>query len=202
MDIYTRYNRKSISDRQVDTLIGLSTGLAADGKIDQSEAEVLRNWLGQCLTAADVPLIENLYNRVCEMLSDGVLDDEESAELLSLLQSITGETSDYGEVAKSATLPLCKPSPSIDFTDRRFLFTGTFAFGNRQSCKAAVIERGGICISSVTKSLDYLIIGSYVTDSWVHQSFGRKIQKAMRYRDEGVPLCIVSEQHWIDTAGL
>jgi len=37
-----------------------------------------------------------------------------------------------------------------------------------------------------------------VTDSWIHENFGRKIEKAMKYRDEGVALAIVSEEHWAD----
>src|SRR5690606_13165451 len=37
MDIFTKYNKKSIQDRQIDTLIGLSKGLTADGKINQAE---------------------------------------------------------------------------------------------------------------------------------------------------------------------
>jgi hypothetical protein len=39
MDIFTKYNRKNIQDRQIDTLIDLSKGLLADGKVDQTEAE-------------------------------------------------------------------------------------------------------------------------------------------------------------------
>ncbi len=202
MDIYTRFNRKNISDRQIDTLIGLSTGLAADGKIDQTEAELLHNWLGQCTTAAEVPIVVNMFNRVSEMLSDGILDSEESSELLAMLQNLAGESSEFGEVPKSAGLPLCSPAPNITFPDNSFVFTGTFAFGSRKECQAVVTERLGLCASNVTKSLRYLVIGSYVTDSWVHQTFGRKIEKAMENRDRGLPISIISEQHWIESAGL
>lgn len=43
MDIFTRFNRKNIQDRQVDTLIRLSKEITADGKVEQAEAE-FRNW--------------------------------------------------------------------------------------------------------------------------------------------------------------
>lgn len=43
MDIFTKFNRKNIQDRQIDTLIGLSKGITADGKVDQSEAEYSSN---------------------------------------------------------------------------------------------------------------------------------------------------------------
>lgn len=49
---------------------------------------------------------------------------------------------------------------------------------------------GGIVAGSVNKRFNYLVISPYVTDSWAHESFGRKIEKAMEYRDSGIPLVI------------
>ncbi|WIG54912.1 MAG: hypothetical protein OJF61_000698 [Rhodanobacteraceae bacterium] len=63
MDIFTRFNRKSIDDRQIDTLIGISKGIIADGKVDQSEAEFLMSWLVQSRQASDNPVIANLLAR-------------------------------------------------------------------------------------------------------------------------------------------
>ena len=50
-------------------------------------------------------------------------------------------------------------------------------------------------------ALDYLVLGVYVTPSWAHEAFGRKIEKAMYYRDErGRDIAIVSERHWMAQA--
>lgn len=73
MDIFQRFNRKSIDDRQIDTLIGLSKGLIADGKVDQSEAEFLHSWLIQSRQTTDNPVIINLLGKVDAMLEDGAL---------------------------------------------------------------------------------------------------------------------------------
>lgn len=202
MDIFTRLNRKSIDDRQIDTLIGLSKGLLVDGKVDQAEAEFLLNWLAQSRLSTNNPVIVNLLEKVNVMLEDGVLDPEESAELLTLLQRITGEPSELGEVAKTTSLPIDDPLPSLNFPGSSFLFTGTCAFGTRKECQQAIESLGGLNVKGVTKSLDYLILGTYVTDSWIHESYGRKIEKAMDYRANGVPLLIVTEEHWIDEAGM
>lgn len=59
MDIFTKFNRNKIQDRQVDTLIGLSKGITADGKVDQAEAEFLQSWLVQN-HHTDNPIIMNL----------------------------------------------------------------------------------------------------------------------------------------------
>jgi len=202
MEMFTKFNRKDIQDRQIDTLIGLSKGLSADGKIDQTEAEFLLSWLIQAKQSTTNPIIENLLNKVSVMLEDGILDAEESAELLAILRTITGEASEIGEFAKTTSLPIDHPLPPIQFQGMSFLFTGTCAFGTRKQCQEATETLGGINAKGVTKSLNYLVLGTYVTDSWAHESFGRKIEKAMEYRDNGVPLVIVTEAHWVREGGL
>jgi len=202
MDIFTRFNRKSIDDRQIDTLIGLSKGVLADGKVDRAEAEFLQTWLSQNRQATDNPIIWNLLEKVDSMLADGVLDQEESIELMSLLYKVSGKRSELGELAESSTLPIDDPMPDISFNGRTFLFTGTCAFGTRKQCQAAVEDLGGHNLKGVTKTLNYLVLGTYVTDSWAHETFGRKIEKAIDYRANGVPLSIVTEEHWARSAGL
>ncbi|MCU7829590.1 MAG: BRCT domain-containing protein [Candidatus Thiodiazotropha sp. (ex Myrtea sp. 'scaly one' KF741663)] len=197
MDIFTKFNRKDIQDRQIDTLIGLSKGLVADGKVDQAEAEFLQTWLIQNSQASNNPIILNLLARVDAMLADGILDTEESQDLLDLLHRFTGEPSITGELAKASTLPVDDPLPDVVFEDKQFLFTGTCAFGTRKQCQEAVESLGGVNAKGVTKRLDYLVLGTYVTDSWVHESYGRKIEKAMNYRSTGVPLSIITEEHWV-----
>jgi NAD-dependent DNA ligase len=202
LDIFTRFNRKAIGDRQIDTLIGLSKGVLADGKVDQSEAEFLLTWLIQSSQATDNPIVLNLLWKVETMLEDGVLDGDEAQELMRLLRQITGESSEVGELAKASTLPVDDPMPSMLFENRSFLFTGTCAFGSRRQCQEAIQSLGGINATGVNRSLDYLVIGTYVTDSWAHETFGRKIEKAVQYRENGVPIAIVTEEHWAREGGL
>lgn len=64
MDVYLSFNRKSIDDRQIDTLIGLAKGMLADGVLVQAEAEFLYTWLVQSRQATSPPIIINLLNRV------------------------------------------------------------------------------------------------------------------------------------------
>lgn len=201
MDLFLRFNSNNVQDRQMDTLIGMCKGLMADGVLVQAEAEFLQAWLVQN-SFNENPIIRNLLDKVTSMLSDGVLDADESTELFHLLQQLTGESSELGELAKTSNLPVNTPQPNLIFEDHVFLFTGTCAFGTRRQCEDAILKLGGRLAGGVTKSLNYLILGSYVTDSWAHESFGRKIEKAMAYREGGMPLAIVTEEHWINQAGL
>ena len=191
-----RLNKRNIHDRQIDTLIGLATGLVADGKVNHDEALVLQKWLVANSAAANNPVVQNLLIRVDEMLSDQVLDEDESRDLLSVLTKLTGSNYEIGEIPKATTLPLCTPEPEILLKGKRFCFTGTFVFGKRSACEKVVIDRGATS-GRITQSTDYLVIGTYVTDSWIHQSFGRKIEQAVEWREEGYPISIVSERLWI-----
>jgi NAD-dependent DNA ligase len=202
MDIFTRFNRKSIDDRQIDTLIGLSKGLIADGRVDQAEADTLLTWLIQCRQCSNNPVIINLLERVDAYLADGVLDADEAEELLATLRKISGDRSEIGELAKPSALPLDDPLPDVTFTGKVFLFTGTFAYGTRKQCHEVLESLGGVNAARVTKKVNYLVLGSYVTDSWAHENFGRKIEKAMAYRDQGVPIRIVPEYHWIECGNI
>lgn len=202
MEIFTKYNRKDIHDRQIDTLIGLSKGLTADGVINKDEANFLYSWLIQNQAASGNPLIQNLLLKVDSMLADGKFDADESAELFSILRSISGDASEIGELSKTTSLPINTPAPKILFEKSSFLFTGTCAFGTRAQCQKVIESLGGLNAGGVTKSLNYLVLGTYVTDSWVHETFGRKIEKAIEYRNAGVPLYIISEEHWLGEANM
>lgn len=202
MDVFSKFNQNSIDDRQVDTLIGLSKGLIADGKINQQEAEVLLTWLIQNSLNTKNPLIHNLLNKVAAMLEDGILDNDESNDLFATMQQFAGESSAVGELAKTTSLPVCNPPPEVIFNGKTFLFTGTCAFGTRSECQNATRSLGGQIANNVTKDVSYLVLGTYVTDSWKHETFGRKIEKATQYRDEGLPISIITENHWLNAGGL
>jgi NAD-dependent DNA ligase len=186
-----------ITSRQIDELVGLARGVAADGTINQAEVEFLQKWLAANAVISNQPMIRRLYGRVNMILLDGVADTEECADLLDTLNSFSSRDFEFGEVFKSSTLPLCYPAPTLAFDGRRYCFTGTFNFGGRQDCEAAVKDRGGAA-GSLTQKTDVLVIGMYATESWKHSSFGTKIVKAVDWREAGFPISIVSETHWAE----
>lgn len=190
-----RFGRRRIGSRQVDELIGLARGIAADGMIHEAEVEVLLNWLVANKDIAGVPVVGTLYERVADILEDGVVDDDEKADLLATLDAFTSGDLETGEAMKATTLPLCEPAPDLLFEGRRYTFTGTFNYGKRKACEQAVVDRGGAA-GSLTKRTDVLVIGVYATESWKHSSFGNKIVRTCELRDQGLPIHIVSEAHW------
>lgn len=194
-ELLNRLGGDRITTRQVDELVGMARGIAADGDLNLAEVEFLQRWLAANLTISQQPLIRTLYQRINEVLSDGILDPEEKTLLLDTLNSFSSRDFELGEVLKSSTLPLCDPAPTLSFTGKSYCFTGTFIYGQRKACESAVAERGGAA-GGLSRKTDVLVIGAYATESWKHSSFGNKILQASDWRDEGRPIAIVSEKHW------
>lgn len=191
-----RFRADRLESRQVDELIGLARGLIADGVLNHQEVEFLQKWLAANFAVSPHPLIAKLYDRVTEILADGVVDKQELDELLDTLQKFTNRDFELGETLKPSSLPLCDPEPSLVFVDRSYCFTGTFAFGLRRDCERAIQERGAAA-GGLTKKTSVLVIGAYATGSWKHSAFGNKILQACEWRAQGHPISIVSENHWV-----
>jgi NAD-dependent DNA ligase len=132
---------------------------------------------------------------VSAMLNDGEFSSEERTELLELLQGLTGGPIELGEILKPSDLPLCSPRPTLQFQGVRYCFTGTFAFGERKRCEAAILDRGGQ-VGSLTRKTQVLVVGAYASSSWKHSSIGNKILTAFDLREQGLPISIVDEGHW------
>lgn len=190
-----RVGNERISSRQIDELIGLARGIAADGEINTSEVVFLQRWLAGNADITNQPVVRTLYQRVNEILHDGIVDEDEKADLLDTLNRFSSRDFELGEVLKSTTLPLCSPAPALTFASQSYCFTGTFTFGNRKACEEAVTFKGAQT-GPLSAKTNVLVIGLYATDSWKHSSFGTKILKAVDYRESGKPIRIVSEEHW------
>ncbi len=191
------FHEARIDRRSADALVGITAGLAADGQINQQEAEFLKSWIEVHLCHLGDPVVNILYKRLSDMLSDGVLDSEESAELLDMLHQFAGLPVGSDQIFTTpCSLPLDNPAPTLNWVDRVFLFTGVMAYGPRKECESLIVERGGQIGGSVSKKINYLVVGSIGNDQWLHSTYGTKIKKAVELRESGVPIAIISEEHW------
>ena len=174
-----------MADRQIDQLIGLAQGILADGIVSQAEAERLQSSL-RVNHRTDKPYVSQLLDQVDRVLEDGVLDEDEGRELHDALMSWTGGGGADGEEPTTAGLPLDPEQRTVRMAGNMFIFTGTGVFGTRKMMQDATIRAGGTVERSITMRTNFVVLGTYVTPAWVHQSFGRKIEKAMEVpRPEG-----------------
>lgn len=190
-----QFRGQRIGERQIHELIGIARGLLADGHLNDGEINFLHRWLAANDGARANPLVSRLVTRLDEAMADGVIDEDERRDLQETMMALTANDFELGEVLKSTTLPLCDPAPELRFDGARMCFTGTFTYGTRKECEAAASALGASC-GTLTQKTTYLVIGEYATESWKHSSFGNKIMQAVEWRDSGIPISIVSEQHW------
>lgn len=197
------FNSVRMDRRAADALAGLAAGITADGVVTLEEAKFLQGWLHSNLAHLDDPVINLLYRRLNLMLQDGMLDADESADLLSILRRFGGlelaRSTSAATYAAPNDLPFNHPAPELVWQSRLFVFTGTMAYGPRKACQQLVEERGGLIGSSVNKGTHYLVVGSIGNEQWRHSSYGLKIMKAVELREAGVPIAILGEDSWQQT---
>lgn len=183
--------------RGSESLIGIASGLIADGELNNKEIQFLSLWLSENQALASTWPGEVIYKRVREVLSDGVITAEERHYLQrSLTELVGGAFSDDGAIAAGATdLPIDQ-SAVVQIPDFTFCFTGQFLFGTRSACEQTVTQRGGR-VTSLNKKLNFLVVGELSSRDWKYSSFGTKIESAMKLKQEGVPLAIVTEAQWV-----
>ena len=143
------------------------------------------------------PLLSDLMARLSNLLKSDVLENSEAVEIYEVLKKFAGDFTDIGEISKPTSLPLNHPKPDVIFDGRLFLCTGTFSYGNRKECNSLIMSQGGLISKRVVQALDYLVVGDYVTESWKHESFGRKIENAVYFQQKSFPIKIITEKHML-----
>lgn len=92
------FNSARMDRRSADALVGLAAGITADDVVSLEEAQFLQRWLEASVAHLEDPVVNILYQRLDLMLRDGVLDAEESADLLHILRR-------FGGIELANTLP-------------------------------------------------------------------------------------------------
>lgn len=91
---------------------------------------------------------------------------------------------------------------SHPFYDQNVVFTGTLQHFSRDESQSHVERIGGHCPSGLTKSTNYLVVGVQSPAQVGPDGLSGKQKKAIKYKEEGVEIEILSEADFIDLMGL
>jgi len=86
-----RLSEARFNSIDIPELIGLCKGVLADGTINLMEAEFIQSWLDGRSDVLQSWPADELHALLALVLEDGRLTSEEEAQLIDLLEEITGE---------------------------------------------------------------------------------------------------------------
>lgn len=190
---------KNDLNRSLGALIGIAQGLLCDGHLNDQEIEFLNRWLHENENLSLTWPGDVIHQRVKATLQDGVVTEDERLHLIETLQKLVGGTLDELAEATHVTALVFDDVKEMAFKDARFCLTGEFVFAPRTACAEAIERRGGIISSSVTRKLDYVVVGGLGSAEWKHGSFGSKLEQAMKLKREGASLRIIHEDSWANS---
>lgn len=197
-------NHHRMLTRATLMLLGICTGLVADGKLTDSEIHFLGHWLMDNRDVTQQWPGNIIAARIEGIMSDGVITEPERNDLLETLKQLTGNNFiETGLATPDSSVPaelagVTFDAFDIDFNDRVFCCTGKFIHGLRSACHRDIEALGGLVADNLTMQVDYLVIGALTQPDWAYQTYGRKIEKAARLRKQNGRPKIISEAAWSD----
>lgn len=184
-------------ERACAQLLGLIAGITADGQLHDLEIQFLRTWLAENKRVNIHWIGQRIGSMIDAALADGRVSDEERADLLAEMQAVSGaHFADTGCVtAEAVSFPA--DACEVRLPGSIVVLTGKFLFGSRGECVSATEAAGATCADSVTQKVNYLVIGAAgATVSWEQASYGAKIDTAMKLKERGHPIFILTEDAW------
>lgn len=194
---------KAVENRQLtramEHLMGLVGGIVADSHLHDSEIQFLSTWLAANRAVCDQFPGSAIARAVRNVLADGRVTDDERQHLLMTLQGLSGtHFALTGSVESEVVALPIEDDVTVRLPSSTVCFTGEFLFGTRAACERVTLAAGAGIADTVTRRLEYLVIGTRVSPNWVGTSFGRKIQRAVALQEEGHAIEIISEQRWLE----
>ncbi|TDU26470.1 hypothetical protein DFR24_3496 [Panacagrimonas perspica] len=178
-------------------------GIAADTRIDEAELRGLSLWLDEHDYLKSCWPYDEVESVVTQVMRDGRIDADEHRMLTQFFSEFTAKLDDRTITAPLITdgqkiSGLCAVCPDISVEDRTFAFTGASSRYTRKDFSALISQRGGRILPGVSAKLDYLIIGAEGNPCWMYACYGRKVEKAVQLRKQGIKLLLVHENDFHD----
>jgi hypothetical protein len=193
-----RFDAQRRLEHGLAEMVGLVRGVVADGRVSEEEAHRLSAWARENPEIATRYPANLLSRRLERIFMDGRVDRRERARLAAMLAQLADNPSGFGGGYPLATdLPLTQPPPEVVFEGQTFVFGGEMAYGPLHACEREVMELGGSCERAVNRRTDYVVIGSIAAGDWCQGAFGGLVDEVVQYRSRGVPIAVITEEHWV-----
>ncbi|WP_071911279.1 BRCT domain-containing protein [Aeromonas sp. SCS5] len=188
-------------DALVNMLLGFLQGISADSNIVEQEVlalsslllkhrDLLASWPGSLL-----------FNRLNDILADGMITEEEREDLLELVKQISGQRFTESGLAAGMATEFFADGDVKSLQGKTVCFTGKFLSDTRHNLEQQAKMLGASPVKGVTTHLNVLIVGSLASRDWMFTSHGRKIEAAIKANEKGCDIQIINEEDWLRIRG-
>ncbi len=126
------------------------------------------------------PTVHKIESILLDAVVDGDIDDAESNNLTALMTRLVNPASTSSD-------------GKVEVAGHSFCLTGTFSHGERSYITHWIEAHGGVCLKSVTRKCDYVVVGEQGSEAWSTENYGGKVKKAMDYQAKGYLIEIIGE---------
>lgn len=195
------YFNQATADMQ--KLHAVLAGISCDSEITADELKGLSNWLNEHSHLTTCWPYDEVSSLVTSVLADQKIDSKEHDLLLSFFGEFVNLLDNKTIVTpliddSTSIVGLCAVCPEIKFADSVFCFTGSSSRVSRNEFHNLVERFGGSFTKSLTKKVDYLVIGADGNPCWAYACYGRKVEKAVDLRKKGHSIMIIHENDFHD----
>lgn len=174
------FSKLTDGSRLLVRLTGIIEGIICDGIVNDEEFNYLYDWLMKHQELKGNYQYDYLVNS-WNNLSNSCKSHQE--HLISRLKSILDPVE-----SKSEHL-----SFKIDFIGKNICLTGEFQNGSKSDISNKFIKMGAVIHNSVTRKVDYLIVGGNGSKAWALENYGTKVKKALELQEKGFKISILRE---------
>ena len=190
----------------IQRLHGILHGILSDNIITKAEIVGLQEWIDENYQLAGIYPYDEINSIITAVLVDGVLSNDEKKLLKVLFSEFINNNVptniDKDELSKLRQeiniSGICAVCPEVHFSNKTFCFTGISSRTTRDRIKNIIESLNGIFKNTVSKLIDYLIVGDNGNPCWVFSCYGRKIEMAVKLRKNGHSILIVHENDFWD----
>lgn len=197
----TQYFNQATADMQ--KLHAVLAAIAADGEISIDEMKGLSSWINEHDNLKGCWPYDEVESLITSVLRDKKIDEKEHALLLSFFAEFVSIMDNKTIVnpmfeVNKTIIGVCSVCPDISLQNSVFSFTGESYKYKRKEFASLITSLGCVFSNSVTKSVDYLLVGSEGNPNWAYACYGRKVERAVELRKQGHKIIIVHENDFHD----
>lgn len=196
------YFNQATADMQ--KLHAVLAAVGSDGEITVEELKGISSWLQEHEHLKNCWPYDEVESLIISVLRDKKIDEVEHKFLLNFFgefAAIMDNKTIVSPIMKenSSIVGVCSVCPEILFEGTSFCLTGKSHRYVRKDFENLILSLGGSVSGSVSKNINYLVVGSDGNPGWAYACYGRKVEMAVELRKQGHKIVIVHENDFYDS---